>query len=205
MISPIRPHAWFLVIPVSILLGIAPGARASVVAVLTERPSDILIEVSGSIDTDAFSGFSSSTGNFVLGTTISSAGFRVAPPTGTAGDSTTYFLDNFYVSFATGFTSGSFITGDIFVVADNGSSDQIRLSETYVSGSPISSSGTYPGDFAARGITSTSDVVMNLPGSQTITVQFVPIPEPGALPAAVLGAASLLLVRRPRRSPSGRA
>lgn len=178
------------------MLCMASGASASVVAVFTERSSDVLIEVSGSIDTAAFSGFSSLTDNFVLGTSVSGSSFRVAPITNPNGNSTTYFLDNFYVSFASMFTSGTFIVGDIIVVADNGGSDQLRLDAGYVSGSPLLSSGTLPGNFTSLGLNTASPVVMNLPGSQTVTVQFVPIPEPSSLLLSVLGAGCLMARRR---------
>lgn len=180
----------------ALMSGTASVASASVVAVFTERTSDVLIQVSGSIDTSAFSGFSSLTGNFALNTTVSSSGFRVAPVVTPSLISTTYSLNNFYISFATQFTLGSFIAGDIFVVADNGGSDQLRLDASYVSGSALSSSGTLPGDFSSLGLNTTSPVVMNLPGAQTITVQFVPAPEPSTLLLSALGAGCLLARRR---------
>ena len=179
------------------LLGVTASARASIVVNITENTStnQTMVQATGSLDTALFG--TPLTGNFgggtYLGANQGNIGLMPAP---SPADHYT-MAQPFMVPFGSGTsTSGTFLGPDIFMINSNGSfADQLRLPANYVSGTPISAAGLLIGTFTSLGITPDT-VVMNLPGEQTITVQFSTVPEPAAGLLALAGAATLALRRR---------
>jgi hypothetical protein len=111
----------------------------------------------------------------------------------------TYLLNaNVWPSFATELTSqtfGTFLGPDRVGFINNGNSDQIRVSDTYVSGSPLDAAAQFSGTFATLGIVP-GNYTATVPGNGPITYVFSTIPTPGA--AALLGVGGLVAMRRRR-------
>lgn len=175
----------------------AANIQASVVGVFTERATDVLLEFTGSIDTSAFSGPIANTMSY---TSLGGGGIAVGPGSAN-GNTITYIINDFFVPVGGGYTAGTDIGGEVFALFNNGSADQIRLDAGYVSGSPIHAIASFLGSFASLGINPASDIVMNLQGDQTVTLQFTteqPVIEPAAetpLPGSALLLLSGLLGR----------
>lgn len=101
-----------------------------------------------------------------------------------------YPANNSYRAFKSGsFVAGNWLSGPKIAFDDNGSVDQVRIENSYVSGTPFTTSGTLPGDFSRLGFTTT--FVMSFTGTgawvgtQTFTFNFrgaATVPLPATLP-----------------------
>ncbi|GMG84106.1 hypothetical protein LNKW23_33200 [Paralimibaculum aggregatum] len=179
----------------------APPAAANVLYSFTELPEGVRVEASGSLELSVF-GPPSRQNSSLTGTALFPNSGILLGPSGTAAQDL-YLLGDVFESFGTsGFTTGSFLSGIAFEIADNGLQDQLQVPADFSSGDPIFAAGLFPGSFATLGITATEDVVMTLPGAQTITLRFnsseasVPLPATLPLLIAAFGAAGLLARRR---------
>jgi len=184
--------------------GITGSAQASVIALFTQRADDVLLEVSGSLNLGGL-GPPNTAGNYVTSTLANFGGMRVGP--GVEQYQIIYVVGDYFIPFvAPGFPGiGTYISGLSIAFDDNGWDDQIRIQGDYVSNSYFESVGVFDGDFASMGITDTADVVMRLPGEQTLTVRFAfqadpsNVPLPASLPLLGAGLFAVALARQRRR------
>jgi len=182
-------------------------AQAGSIDVLfTEQENDVLVSFSGSLDV---SDFGQVTNTSLYNGTAVGAGFSTLTITPSASVGTAqYFLSGEpFQNFGSGsFSFGIFNGGDLFGFVDNGNqTDQLYLPYGYVSGTPISGSGTFTGSFASLGIDPTA-VSVFLPGEQEIHLTFEPysavseVPLPAALSLfmSALGVGGFVARRRRR-------
>ncbi len=181
------------------LIASGTATKGSVIVIFTERSTDVLVEISGSLDT-AFFGQPQLISNSASGTSLSSSGFLFGE--GPSAPTQKYYLGDFFISFATKSTSGTHVSGGLFEFASNGLVDQLDLPLDYVANDPITGVATFPGSFSSLGIVS-NDVSMELPGDQSILVQFESIPEPSTTLTIFLVVCCAAMQRKKRGAYSG--
>lgn len=188
----------------SLSLLAASFSWGSVLIQFSEGPSGVTVNVSGSLDLTALAGNYQGIVNIgahtIMVPTASAlyifsgdpvAEYKLAGGTIPAG-----------LGATGGLTNGTWGSGG-FGIDKNGSiSDFLYLSPSYVSGSPLTASGIFPGTFSTYRF-QTNGFSFALPGDQTVTVTFVSTPEPATLPLAAGAFTAIALWMRRRAEKSG--
>lgn len=186
---------------------LAGAAQADVVATFTQRSSDVLLELRGSVDRTLLGTNIIFSGDSLLNTGFSNGTIRIGP--GGTGPAVTYGLNDYYpLGIKSNNSPGTYLSGPVLGFSDNGLVDQIRLQNSYVSGSTFQSFAAFAGSFASLGIINLGQRVVTFTGTgqgagpQTLTVNFVtaPVPEPQSLALMLAGLGAVALVCKRRRS-----
>lgn len=158
------------------------------------------------VTTVRFVGAFNTTGLTVLGTGLVPFNSRIVPSNGGVqfgpgvAQSINYNLNaDIWPSYSGGqapVLTGTFIGPDRVGFGDNGLQDVLRLSDTYVSGTPLDAAMQFTGTFATLGI-APGTYSATVPGNGPINYVFNTIPAPGA--AAMLLAGGLFASARRRR------
>jgi hypothetical protein len=190
----------------ALILAHVAAARADFSVTFTEYTSlnSVVADVVGSIDPTVvgFVDLGASGGSF--GTNFYSQGMKIAPPGGASRQ--LYEVTPPFVtpSFASLLKAGVYVSGGHFQFDANGVfADQLNLPAGYVANTPMTSSAQWAGTFASLGITPTP-FVMNLPGNQHISMNFLTVvPEPATWALVAMAAVGTSLARMVRRRNAG--
>jgi len=182
----------------------ATVAQASVIATLSERNTDVLLTIEGSLDISSFGSALTLSNSIDVNGFLPSNG-EVFVETPFESDVDRYEFSGVLTPFGTGAISfGSFDAGGQVAFFRNGSNIQIQLPDAYTSGTKLFGQASVGGDFASLGI-STGIFVTALPGNQSLTVvttplSAVPLPAGGLL--LLSGVAVLTTLRRRKKKVS---
>lgn len=182
-------------------LGSFAPAEASVVATITERPTDLLLTIEGSLDLTSFGTPVLISNPIAINGFVAAVG-DVAVRNPSQPSLLRFNLTGGFADFGGGgFSFGAFLTGDNVSFEDNGSAGRIvSLPSDYVSGEALFAQAVISGSIASRGLT-VGSFLSPLPDDQSLTVIVQPlstVPLPAALPLLLTGLGALALARSRR-------
>ena len=179
----------------------ATSASADLIYNFTNHPDGMHVDVLGSLDTSFFTFFGS--GNSGNSTHIDPYTTTISIGPSPAADADFYTVpDGTLQSLgsSTADRGGTYVYGFIVLDANGSGPDAVLLPSGYVSGDSLNASAIFPGTTLADYGFPNSDVVSHLPGNQTITFHFAPVPDTGStLLLLAVGLGGVALVQRRRR------
>jgi hypothetical protein len=182
-----------------VLLSVAE-AKAGLIYSITESGGNVVVNISGSVNFDSTLGYEYASSDFRRAVFPSNGHIRInAYPEGQNRLLYVYAINSFFTPFGSGGeTSFTSTTGDPFGLFNAG----IGVSPNYLSGDPLSATGTINGaTFASLGITpgtfvtSFSNPTSGVSDTVTVIAQ---VPEPCGLILGLTAGVAGLFVRRRR-------